>query len=128
MGRNVKITLINNTDYNWELSSKDVKHGKFQKNKEPLKTIPGGSQMTFEVSNKVGAKIGPKGSVTYIMQDSNEAKIVTTWNHPFSSATSKYACYSVTEGLISSSMSPHNPTGHDQSITFNVKQNVLADS
>lgn len=126
MGRNATITLINNTDHDWTNLTTDVEHGKF--NKEPLNSVPRGAQMTFEVGNRTGAKIGPKGSLSYTMQDGSKTKIVTTWNHPFSGATSTYTCYSEPGGVISSVMSPPNPTGHDQSITFNVKQTVLANS
>ena len=126
MGRNATITLINNTEFDWTDLSTDVDHGKF--NKEPLKSVPKGTQMTFEVGNHTGAKIVPKGSLTYTIQDSNKTKFVNTWNHPFSGATSTYTCYSEPGGVINSVMSPPNPTGHDQSITFNVKQTVLASS
>lgn len=117
MGRNVTITMENLSGYDWDDLETDIKHGKFNQN--PPSEIPNGKIGVFEVGNRTGAKIGPKGSISYSM--GNNLRIVITWDHPFSASTSTYTCYSEPEGKIKSTLSPNRPTGHNQSITFTVE-------
>jgi hypothetical protein len=117
MGRNVTITIWNQTSFDFTDLKKDVEHGKF--NQDPPSIINRGKMGVFEVGNHTGAKIGPKGKISYSMGDN--LKVMITWDHPFSASTSTYTCYSEPSGKIKSTLSPNHPTGHNQSITFTIE-------
>lgn len=117
MGRNVTISMNNLTGFDWADLQTDLDHGKF--NQSPPSEVKNQKIGVFEAGNHTGAKIGPKGSVSYSM--GNSVRVIITWDHPFSASTSTYSCYSEPEGKIKSTLSPNHPTGHNQSITFTVE-------
>ncbi len=124
MGRNAKISIINNTDYDWILdeSKKKLTHGKF--NQSPTKKIPKGTIGVLKVGNRTGAKIGPKGSIVYKMQNEDNTPVKISWNHPFSAATSSYTCVSDPIGVVNSTVDVTG--GHDQKVDILVVQKVEA--
>lgn len=117
MGRNVTITIWNQTRFDFTDLKKDIEHGKF--NREPPTIISKGEMGVFEVGNHTGAKIGAKGNISYSM--GNNLRVIITWDHPFSASTSTYTCCSDPLGKIKSTLSPNHPTGHNQSITFSIE-------
>lgn len=119
MGRNVTISMINATGFDWGDLHTNIEHGKF--NQDPPSVVLNEKMGVFQAGNRTGAKIGPKGSISYSM-GSTDVRVFITWDHPFSASTSTYACYSEPEGKIKATLSPNNPTGHNQSITFTVEQ------
>lgn len=122
MGRNATISIWNKTAGDFTYAKDHVIHGKYQSGHEPPKEIDKDQLLSFQVGNHTGAKIGPKGSVTYTTtQNSETFNIIFDWDHPFSASTSSYHCYSEPLGKISAVLSPNHPTGHDQSITWTVE-------
>ncbi len=122
MGRNAKITIWNLTNGILTRKSYNVMHGKFQKGYEPPNEIKAGKMSSFEVGNRTGSKIGPKGTVTYrITQGDEEFKVIFFWDHPFAHKSSVYRCYSEPLGKISAVLEPNQPKGHNQSITWTVE-------
>ena len=71
MGRNATINIDNNTGYPLSYVSADVEHGIY--NEKPPPTI--GKSGTFKVGNHDGAKVGPKGSITYKLSLTSETTI-----------------------------------------------------
>ena len=124
MGRNAKISIMNNTDCDWVLDESKTKltHGKF--NQSPTKKILKGTIGVFKVGNRTGAKIGPKGSLVYVMQNKDKTPIKISWNHPFSATTSTYQCVSDPIGVVNSSVDVTG--GHDQKVDILVVQKVEA--
>lgn len=119
MGRNVTISMINATGFDWCDLRTNIEHGKF--NQDPPSGVLDKNMGVFQAGNRTGAPIGPKGSISYSM-GTTDVRVFITWDHPFSASTSTYTCYSEPEGKIKATLSPNNPTGHNQSITFTVEQ------
>ena len=117
MGRNVTITMYNLTGSDWNDLKTHTEHGKFNKN--PPEDVADGKLGVFEAGNRTGAKIGPKGKVSYSM--GSKGRVCITWDHPFSASSSTYNCYSDPQGKIKATLEPNHPTGHNQSITFTVE-------
>ena len=133
MGRNAKITIQNNTGYKLKyLEGKtNIKHGKFQKGKNPPHEIKVGEAGVFEVGNRTGALIGPEGTIVYkatisVKDIPVDLEVHIYWNHPFSSAKSVYTASSVPVGFVSFSLMPGKPEGHDQTVTITINfENLL---
>jgi hypothetical protein len=125
MGRNATIHIQNETGHDLIFVSDHVEHGKFQNNGAPPETIRAGATGIFKVGNRTGAKIGPKGSVTYKLnyQSNIEVQLIFYWDHPFSASTSTYEVASNPPWFGSYYLSPPNPTGHDQELTFVTRLN-----
>jgi len=123
MGRNATISIWNKTNGDFIFESDDVIHGKYQKDRNPPQQIGKDQILSFEVGNRTGAKIGPKGKVVYktVQANGDNFKVIVDWDHPFSASTSSYHCYSDPLGKVSAVLSPNHPTGHDQSITWTVE-------
>lgn len=129
MGRNATIKIQNNTKNEFKFVTETVEHGKFQKDAEPPKSIPSHDEVSFEVGNRTGAKVGPKGNVVYSTLYTGKKEdymdkpvnLIIEWDHPFSASTSTYRCYSQPEGLIFSTLNPPKPTGHNQDIEFTIE-------
>ena len=119
-GRNANITVQNNSGYNWTKSAEDIEHGKVTNS--PSDPVNNGENWEIDVSNHDGQTMGPKGTYQWsaVFANSQLVTILLSWNHPWSGATSAYTLSSTPTGALSSQMSPANPTGHDQSITFSV--------
>lgn len=130
MGRNATIRIKNETGYLLTHVSDDIKHGKFNSN--PPSTIGVGGTGTFEVGNKTGAKIGPKGTTTYratvnVKGAAVPIDLVFFWDHPFSASTSVYSVTSNPPGHSYFSLAPAFPEDRDQKIDITVGfQNLLS--
>ncbi|MDD2666398.1 MAG: phosphatidylinositol-specific phospholipase C domain-containing protein [Methanocellales archaeon] len=123
MGRNATINIANETGYALSYVSHNIEHGKF--NEDPPSNIGVGETKTFKVGNKTGAKIGPKGSVTYRLNLTSEISVdlVFYWDHPFGHTSSSYEMGSIPDWFSSYYLDPSNPTGHDQTVTFHTRLN-----
>ena len=123
MGRNATINVSNETGYILSYVSANIAHGKF--NEDPPTTIEVGEIGTFKVGNRTGAKIGPKGSVTYKLSLTSEIIVDLTiyWDHPFRHISSSYTLGSRPDWFSSYFLSPSNPSGHDQEVTVHVRLN-----
>lgn len=118
MGRNATINIQNKTGYELIFVSNNLEHGKFNQN--PPKNILKNTTATFKVGNNTGAKIGPKGSVTYKLNLTKlySVKLIFYWDHPFGHTSSCYEMGSNPDWFSSYYLDPPNPTGHDQTLTF----------
>ncbi len=124
LGRNVTIQVWNKTQGNFLFVSDTIIHGKYQNGCKPPTEISKDKMESFEVGNHTGAKVGPKGKVTYqTTQNSETFNIIFDWDHPFSASTSSYHCYSSPIGKVTAVLSPEHPIGHNQSITWTVQLN-----
>jgi hypothetical protein len=120
MGRNATIAIWNLTDGDFDLEGTHTEHGKFHR--KPPEVIKKGDKESFGVGNRTGAKIGPKGTVTYKTTQRGETfKIIFFWDHPFGHTSSSYTCHSEPLGKIKAVLSPNHPTGHNQSVTWTVE-------
>jgi hypothetical protein len=123
MGRNATINIKNETGYELIFVSSNLEHGKF--NQDPPTTILNSSTSTFKVGNHTGAKIGPKGSVTYRLNLTkfSSIELIFYWDHPFGHTSSSYEMGSNPDWFSSYYLDPPNPTGHDQTLTFVTRLN-----
>ena len=122
MGRTATISIYNATNADFTAPVSSISHGKIQAGQGPKNPIGKGEIGIFKVGNRTGAKIGPKGMVTYeTIQNNYKFQIVFTWDHPFSGAHSAYTCYSNPEGCICAALSPANIEGYDQAINWRVE-------
>jgi Phosphatidylinositol-specific phospholipase C, X domain len=128
MGRNAKITIVNNTGYDLSYVSDDVIHGKFQEGKAPPKSIKKDESGTFEVGNITGWVVGPKGLVTYKLTLVNniDLELKFFWNHPFSASTSTYEAFSNPGPCCAYYLQPAHPVGHNQELSIVVSLTNLS--
>lgn len=126
MGRNATITLENRTGFSLKLASKKIEHGKFQANQSPPEDIGLDGEGQFKVGNKTGAKVGPKGSVTYKLVVHNITfELIISWDHPFSASTSSYTVTSSPPGHCTYSI-PVVPSGPDQQVRIAIELKNLS--
>ncbi len=125
MGRNAILHIKNETGRNLTYVRHNVMHGKFQKGKNPPNEIKVGETKTFEVGNCTGAKIGPKGTVTYKLDYASGITVELTffWDHPFSHHLSAYQVHSNPPWFGSYYLNPPDSTGHNQELTYVVRLN-----
>lgn len=123
MGRNATLHIANETGYSLHYISSSIEHGKF--NQDPPSTVGVGETATFKVGNRTGAKIGPKGSLTYQLHLTSEISVslIIYWDHPFGHTSSSYEIGSNPDWFSSYYLTPPDPTGHDQEVTFHVRLN-----
>tara|TARA_B100001057_G_scaffold358866_1_gene361034 strand:+ start:264 stop:617 length:354 start_codon:yes stop_codon:yes gene_type:complete len=85
MSRYVELKIQNNIGNALILKSIDLEHGKFIS--EPPKKIE--SDGVFSCNHRSGAMIGPKGTVTYKVEDTN-VELKFHFNHPWGNKPSAY--------------------------------------
>jgi hypothetical protein len=121
MGRNATINIKNETGYTLSNPLVHCDHGKITCC--PTDSIADGEIGSISVSNKSGAKIGPKGWVSYDVGDvSAHCKLTIYWNHPWGPQDSAYSAgltYSIDQA-VSYFIDPPHPTGHNQTLTLEV--------
>ncbi len=123
MGRNVTLHIQNETGFDLAFVRNEIEHGKYNAN--PPKKISRCETGTFKVGNKTGAKVGPKGSITYqlIYTENIYVELTFYWDHPFSASASTYEVASNPPWFASYCLEPGSPVGHDQEVTYITRLN-----
>ena len=111
MGRNVTLHIQNETGFDLAFVRNEIEHGKYNAN--PPKKISRCETGTFKVGNKTGAKVGPKGSITYqlIYTENIYVELTFYWDHPFSASASTYEVASNPPWFASYCLEPGSPVG-----------------